>query len=118
MRYRMKIPSRAFTMIELLVVVVVIAVIAGLLLPALSAAKKRALRSCMNSAAAAATAVALPELPRQPNTASPQRPLARVKCFAATASLMPGLSVGTADPESIYTVQLKTKFDASNPAGN
>jgi len=34
----------------------------------------------------------------------------------ATVSLKPGLSVGTAQPESIYTAQLTTKFDAFNPA--
>jgi hypothetical protein len=48
---------------------------------------------------------------------SSQRTLATVKSFAADVSLQPGLSVGTADPESIYTARLKTKFEAFNPAG-
>ena len=114
----MKIPSRAFTLIELLVVVVIIAVIAALLLPALSAAKKRALRISMNSEGSSETTVSRPELARLPAGAPPQRPLALVKTFAATVSLKPGLSVGTAEPESIYTVRLTTKFEASSPAAN
>jgi hypothetical protein len=40
-----------------------------------------------------------------------------VKSFAAVVSLQPTLSVGTADPESIYTARLSTKFEAFNPAG-
>jgi len=40
-----------------------------------------------------------------------------VKSFAASVVLKPGLSVGTAQPESIYTAQLKSQFQASNPAG-
>jgi hypothetical protein len=41
-----------------------------------------------------------------------------IKSFTATVTLKPGLSVGTAQPESIYTAQLDAKFQASNPAGN
>jgi hypothetical protein len=80
----------------------------------LSTAKKRALRKSMDSAGAA---------PRQDTSrfvpaASPQRSLATVKGFTAAVSLKPGLSVGTSEPESIYTAQLLTKFHAFNPAGN
>ncbi len=114
----MKIPSRAFTLIELLVVVVIIAVIAALLLPALSAAKKRALRTSMNSDGATAVAGSRLEPAALPTGALARRPLATVKTFAATVSLKPGLSVGTAEPESIYTVQFTTRFEASNLAGN
>ncbi len=109
---------KAFTLIELMVVVAVIAVLAALLLPALSSAKKRALRSSMNVAASTAAANSQQQesfgAPARA-TAAPRRPFATVKSFAATVSLTPGLSVGTADPESIYTAQLQAKFQAFNP---
>jgi len=107
---------RAFTLIELLVVIVIIAVVAALLLPALSAAKKRALSSSLKSEGAAPAAAARSDFTRLTPGTSPQRPLALLKSFSATVLLKPGLSVGTADPESIYTAQLTAKFLASNPA--
>jgi len=110
----MKIHARAFTLIELLVVIVVIAVLAALLLPALSAAKKRALSRSMSPVASAGTPM---QQANEPVGATAQRALASVKTFSATVALKPELSVGTVQPESIYSARLKASFQAVNPAG-
>ena len=106
----------AFTLIELLVVIAIVAVIAALLLPSLSAAKKRALRSSLSQGAASSMAAAPPPASLNAPPTSATRPLATIKSFSASVSLQPGLSVGTADPESIYSARLTAKLQALNPS--
>ena len=110
----MKFRRHAFTLIELLVVVVIIAVLAGLLLPALSSAKRKALRASMKTTPADRPP---PRQAPEEQPMVPPRPHAVVKAFAAAISLKPGLSVGTAEPESIYTTRFNAKFQAFNAAG-
>ena len=112
----MKTRTHAFTLIELLVIIAIIAVIAALLLPALSAAKKRALSRSM-SAVGSESAVRNEPTPTATANATQNRSLATIKSFSATVALKPELSVGTVQPESIYTAQFKTTFQASNPSG-
>lgn len=106
---------RAFTLIELLVVIAIIALVAAMLLPALSSAKKRAMRISMKNEAANGAAAAALAAERATAAQAPARALAVIRNFTATVSLKPGLSVGAAQPESIYTAQLAAEFQASNP---
>ena len=114
----MKNRSRAFTLIELLVVIAIIAVLAALLLPALSKAKQKALQASMKAQQNEAGTFAASGVFSTFNQSAPPPPPADVKSFTANVTLEPSLSVGTAQPESIYTAQLSAEFMAANPGGS
>ena len=116
---------RAFTLIELFVVIVILALLISLLLPALSSVRRSQISAQLSSKKGIAGAEYALDAPAaqaamnqraQAPDAAPQLPLALVKAFAAKVELTPRLSVGTAEPESIYEARFASTLQASHPA--
>lgn len=114
--------NRGFTLVELLVVMVFLALLAALLMAALSRARQSAIDAKLRSnsdygyAAEMANENSKRASERAATTpAMPAHPLARVSRFDATIALTPKLSVGTAEPESIYEASFTARLEASRP---
>lgn len=113
---------RAFTLIELLIVVAVLAALIALLLLALQRVRRAALVSKLANTSqygfGPQMEVANFDMAEKAAAAGrppPARPRARVKTFTAQVVLTPRLSVGTAEPESIYEAQFSGKVLAVRP---
>jgi hypothetical protein len=116
-----------FTLIELLTAIGLLAVVIAVLLPLFSRMRRSAIEKKLSAQGSPAFTVgagqALSDAEREPGAPPPPghppagRPAARVTSFSAKVGLTPRLSVGTAEPESIYEATFSAKIEAAPPAG-
>src|SRR5437660_4333785 len=93
---------RTFTLIELVVVILIMAMLIAVLLPSLNCARKAALSAKLRSPEEPVLIQSVTAPHASPEPIAPGLPLAQVSSFDGKVDLTPRLSVGTAEPESIY----------------
>lgn len=111
-------------LVEVLLVIFLLVVVTAVLMPSLRMAKQIAIRESMQVGADygfSSEPMQGEGQPGPPDTADkvdrlPVVTQAQIKSFVATIDLTPSLSVGTAQPESIYEAVFKASIEARNPA--
>ena len=112
-------------LVEVLLVIFLLVLGTAVLMPTLQGIKSSAQKEYMGSRGAPANdALAQMILPTSPEAGTTRDgdaartaiSQAQVKSFVATIDLTPGLSVGTAQPESIYEAAFSAKLEALNPS--